>query len=77
MDPGNRDFHLRAGSPAIDTASDVGAPAKDFDSLARPVDGDGEGVAFQDIGAYEFYSSTGGVFFPLVFEVLSGQTISS
>lgn len=41
------DFHLQAGSPAIDAGSAVSAPATDFDGVARP-----QGAGF-DIGAFE------------------------
>jgi len=47
VDPGNGNFHLRAGSPAIDTGRASGAPARDRDGGARP---QGNGY---DIGAYE------------------------
>ncbi|MDD5673480.1 MAG: choice-of-anchor Q domain-containing protein [Chitinivibrionales bacterium] len=46
------DFHLRAGSPLIDAGSSAGAPAMDFDGLARP-----QGAGF-DIGAYEYTTPT-------------------
>jgi hypothetical protein len=46
------DYHLRAGSPAINAGTASGAPATDFDGNARP-----QGGAF-DIGAYEFTSSS-------------------
>ncbi len=48
------DYHLLAGSPAIDAGSSVGAPATDFDGRTRPFDGDGDGNALVDIGAFEF-----------------------
>ena len=43
------DFHLPFGSPCIDAGTSTGAPATDFDGIARPV---GDGV---DIGAYELW----------------------
>ncbi len=42
------DFHLQAGSPAIDKGSAANAPATDFDGIARPR---GQGY---DIGAFEY-----------------------
>ncbi len=57
----NRDFHLTAGSPAVDTGTSSGAPATDFDGMARGYDGDGTPNSPQagdvDVGAYEL---TGG-----------------
>lgn len=42
------DYHLQADSPAIDTASSVGAPVDDFDNNARPY-----GAGY-DLGAHEY-----------------------
>jgi hypothetical protein len=52
------DFHLQPTSPAID----AGVPAvssivtKDYDGNPRPMDGDDDGSAEYDIGAYEYTS---------------------
>lgn len=50
---GNGDYHLTAGSAAIDKGTAAGAPAFDKENKARPA---GSGI---DIGAYEF-GATGG-----------------
>lgn len=49
------DYHLQNGSPAID-AGDSSSPAlpdKDFDGNPRILDGNGDGIAVINIGAYE------------------------
>jgi len=43
---------LLPGSPAIDAGA--GCPATDQRGVARPIDGNGDGTALCDIGAYEF-----------------------
>jgi len=59
VNPSTRDYHLLAGSPAIDHGSAAAAPADDFDGNPRPQDGDGDGAAGYDIGAYEASSPAG------------------
>lgn len=45
---------LPAGSPAIDAGSNTGCPSTDQRGFLRPTDGNGDGSAICDIGAYEF-----------------------
>lgn len=55
--PTTNDYHLLAGSPCIDAGTNEGAPSTDFDGNLRPIDGDGDGIAIVDIGAFEYIPS--------------------
>ncbi|NVL92085.1 MAG: right-handed parallel beta-helix repeat-containing protein [Desulfobacterales bacterium] len=56
VDPDNGDYHLKEGSPCIDSGTDdvPGLPETDADGNTRIVDGDGDGVATVDMGAFEY-----------------------
>ena len=47
-------FRLKVGSPAVDKASGTPTTLFDFDDKPRPFDGDGNGTAISDIGAFEY-----------------------
>lgn len=53
VDAAGHDFRLQTGSAAIDAGSNVAIPATDFAGGARSLDGNGDGEAVADIGAFE------------------------
>jgi parallel beta-helix repeat protein len=60
VDPTISDYQLRAGSPCIDTGDNgaSGLPEFDLDGNPRIVDGDDDGAAVVDMGAFEYQGVT-------------------
>ncbi len=50
----SEDFHLQSGSPCIDRGTTLQSPTQDMDHVPCPLDGNGDGYAVPDIGAYEY-----------------------
>ena len=56
-------FPLNAGSAAVDAGTNAGCPAVDQRGVRRPIDGDRNGVAVCDVGAFELQDL---IFLPVV-----------
>ena len=55
VDAASGDYRLRPGSPCIDAGTNLSAlVSSDLNGLPRPLDGNRDGVAGYDMGAYEF-----------------------
>jgi len=54
VDAVSHGYRLQANSPAIDRGSATSAPLTDYAGISRPQDGNGDGSAQVDIGAYEY-----------------------
>jgi hypothetical protein len=52
-DPAAGNLRLRSSSPALDRGVDLGFRL-DFDDVTTPQDGNGDGIAVPDLGAFEF-----------------------
>ncbi len=57
---------LLAGSPSIDAGHALACPSTDQRGAVRPVDGDGDGQADCDIGAYEYGSIVAWLYLPVM-----------
>ena len=64
VDGSNGNYQLQAGSPALDAGTNVGAPLFDLLGRPRPRDGNLDGSAVTDMGAYEWQPY--GIYLPLI-----------
>jgi hypothetical protein len=62
VDEAGGDFHLAIGSPLIDAGGPGPLPSgtADLDGNPRPSDGNGDGIAVTDVGAFEFRGGAAG-----------------
>jgi PKD domain-containing protein len=57
VNPAAGDYRLRFGSPAIDeggACASICQTVPDLEGLTRPIDGNGDGTAVRDMGAFEY-----------------------
>lgn len=64
--PAVGDLHLSPDSPAIDAGSATNAPAFDYAGYPRPQDGDLDGAALFDLGAYEYPRWVAWIYLPVI-----------
>ncbi len=58
VDAAAGNYRLQEDSPCIDGGTNLATITKDLDEASRPLDGDANGQARWDLGAYEFVHST-------------------
>ena len=61
-------MELTASSPAIDAGDPAACPVRDIRGVPRPIDGDGDGSAICDMGAYEWWSPTAWAYLSVVIQ---------
>ncbi len=54
VDPAAGNYCLQEGSPCVDNGTNIVAIGKDLNGVSRPLDGNADGEARCDMGAYEF-----------------------
>src|SRR5262249_15838618 len=54
VDVAGGDMHLVSGASAIDASDATYSVPIDYEGRMRPIDGNGDGSAIADVGAYEF-----------------------
>jgi hypothetical protein len=59
-DPLLGDYHLLSSSPLIDAGDPAAGAGTDLDGKPRVVDGDGDGIARRDMGAFEYQTGLPG-----------------
>jgi parallel beta-helix repeat protein len=74
IDAANRDYHLSESSPCIDAGTNGNAPTTDCDGKPRPIDGNRDGTAIVDMGAYEYNLPPTPTYSIVITAVLSGTT---